>query len=260
LGVRVRVELMTAVDRLARRSLACWQRCQQARRNEFRSAMRALPTLEALLAIPRQRLDAAADRLPRALRANAQIHHTALSRIAGRLMPRMLDVRIRREHERVAALAQRANQCLRVHVERRRDRFNAAASRLSAALRANAEARRVLIERSRERFKGLLARAERAMRTLVDRRCVRLERAAGLLAALSYHGVLARGFALVRDPAGAPLRAASGVSPGLVLDIEFADGHVGAVATSGGGDAMVSFGASRAKPKRGGGEGQGSLF
>ena len=60
----------------ARRALACWQRAQDARRTELRSAARALPSAEELLAMPRQRLDACADRLPRALRANAQIHHT----------------------------------------------------------------------------------------------------------------------------------------------------------------------------------------
>jgi exodeoxyribonuclease VII large subunit len=54
-----------------------------------------------------------------------------------------------------------------------------------------------------------------------------------VLAALSYQGVLARGFALVRGPAGTPLRSAAAVSAGLRLDIEFADGNVGAVAEGG---------------------------
>ena len=52
-----------------------------------------------------------------------------------------------------------------------------------------------------------------------------------LLAALSYRSVLARGFALVRDPSGTPLRSASAVSPGQQLDIEFRDGRATAVAT-----------------------------
>jgi len=40
--------------------------------------------------------------------------------------------------------------------------------------------------------------------------------------------VLARGFTLVRDASGAMLRRASEVKPGAALDIEFADGHIGA--------------------------------
>jgi exodeoxyribonuclease VII large subunit len=51
-----------------------------------------------------------------------------------------------------------------------------------------------------------------------------------LLNALSHRGVLARGFALVRDGAGRPLRKAAAVSAGMRLDIEFSDGHVPAVA------------------------------
>ena len=54
--------------------------------------------------------------------------------------------------------------------------------------------------------------------------------AAQLLEAYSYRGVLARGFALVRDGEGHPLRAAAAVAAGMRLDIEFADGRVGATA------------------------------
>src|SRR3954465_12807468 len=83
IAVPVKSELIARVDGLGRRSLACWTRAQDHRPPEFRSAPLALPSAEALLAIPRQRLDACADRLPRALRANAQVHHTMFSRISG---------------------------------------------------------------------------------------------------------------------------------------------------------------------------------
>src|SRR5213080_46236 len=57
MAVPVRAELLLRTDSLARRSFACWQRGQEARRRELRAAMRALPTAEVLLAQPRQRLD-----------------------------------------------------------------------------------------------------------------------------------------------------------------------------------------------------------
>jgi len=66
LAVPVRMELAVRVDSLARRSLACWQRGQEARRSELRAASRALPTAEELLALPRQRLDQAGTRRSRA--------------------------------------------------------------------------------------------------------------------------------------------------------------------------------------------------
>ena len=51
-----------------------------------------------------------------------------------------------------------------------------------------------------------------------------------LLGALSYRGVLARGFALVRDAHDHPIHAAASVGPNAPLTIEFADGRVAATA------------------------------
>jgi exodeoxyribonuclease VII large subunit len=44
MAVPVRTELLVRVDSLGHRSLACWQRGQEARRSELRSAIRALPS------------------------------------------------------------------------------------------------------------------------------------------------------------------------------------------------------------------------
>jgi exodeoxyribonuclease VII large subunit len=198
--------------------------------------------------------------LPRALVANAQVHHTAFSRIAGRLTPQMLMGRVMRDRERVAAFGARAVQCMRVQRERRRERFAAASVRLAASLRANAQAQQVRIARARERVETLLSRAERAVATLLDRRYARLERAGQLLAALSYPGVLARGFALVRSEAGRPLRAAAAINPGMRLDIEFADGRVRATAEARALSGPVASEPVVRRKRRGSDPGQGSLF
>jgi exodeoxyribonuclease VII large subunit len=262
IAVPVKSELIARVDDCARRAFASWSRAQDHRRTELRAAARALPTADTLLAIPRQRLDACADRLPRALRANAQVHHTAFSRIAARLAPQLLRARLVREDERVARLAGQAISCLRVTVERRRARFAAAAGLLAASLRHNAEAQRTRIARARERVEALMQRAERAVIGLIDRRADRIERAGQLLGALSYHGVLARGFALVRGPERQPLRSAAAVASGMRLEIEFQDGHVGAVASTGATGQHEPIATRPARPRRRsvGTEGQGSLF
>jgi exodeoxyribonuclease VII large subunit len=257
MAVPVKSELIARLDGLARRALACWVRAQEGRRTELRAAIRALPSADVLLALPRQRLDGAADRLPRALRANAQLHHTALSRIASRLTPQMLRTRIVLERDRVNRAGWTARQCLRVYVERRRERFAGVAVRLSSALRANAQARRVLIVQSRERIRALFDRSERAIRTLINLRHARLKQAGQLLAALSYHAALARGFALVRDKDGKMVRLAAAASPGMRLDIEFTDGHVRAIVN--GGEKSPTPGNAKAKTPRSAG-GQGSLF
>jgi exodeoxyribonuclease VII large subunit len=235
-AVPVRSELMLRLSQLGARKLSCWQRGIEQRRKELTLLTRALP--KDILAQPRQQLDNLSERLPRALRANAQIHHTQYSRVASRLSPRLLA----RE------------------VERRRERYENLDRRLRTSLVANAQAHRARLARHRDRVTACGNAAQRAMRTYLDQRTARLERAERLLVAFSYRDVLKRGFALVRDAEGRPLHAAADVPTGLRLEIEFADGRVGAVAD---GDARP---APAAKPKprgKGGGSGpggQGSLF
>jgi exodeoxyribonuclease VII large subunit len=238
MAVPVRTELLVDLENLERRALTAWLRNQEARRNAVRSATRALPDADEVLAVPRQRLDHAAAGLVRALRANAHIHRVSFSRVGGRLSVHLL----------------------RLQVERRRDRYAGAALRLRASVAANVTAHRMRIAREGERVGALTKRAGRAMDNLLDARWARCERDGQLLAAFSYRGVLARGFALVRDRAGRPLRTAGAVSTGMQMDIEFTDGRVGARA-----EVVQTTVAPRAEPprrrrRRDDDPGQGNLF
>ena len=237
MAVPVRAELAVDVASLERRALSGWLRSQEARRQAVRSAARALPNADDVLAVPRQRLDHAGAGLTRGLRANAHIHRVGFSRIGGRLSAHLL----------------------RTHVERRRERYAAIAVRLRASAATNIEMHRTGIARERERLGVFAARADRAMDNLLDARWARCERDAQLLAAFSYRGVLARGFALVRDRAGRPLRTANAVTTGMPMDVEFADGHVGARA-----EVVQTSAAPRVEPprrrRRGSDPGQGNLF
>jgi exodeoxyribonuclease VII large subunit len=207
IAVPVRAELMATIADLGSRKFACWRRNVDRHRKELHLLSRALPALDDLLAVPRQRLDAASGRLPRALRANAQIHHTHLTRAASRLSPRLL-----------------------VH----------------------------RIERCMEQTEALGERARRAFAIARDRRAQRLRSAAQLLTAYSYRGVLARGFALVRDGDGRPIRMAASVAGGMRLEIEFSDGRIGAVADND--PAAHQSVKPRQRPRGSGSGGQGSLF
>jgi len=239
MAVPVRADLLAEIDSFARRVRSCWLRGMEARRTELRAASRALPTAEGLLAIPRQRLDACTERLPLALRANAQVHHTAYSRIASRLTP----------------------NSLRVLVERRRDRFDAVSLRLAASLRANKDAHLQRLHRDGERVTNLFARATRAEDQLILQRRARAEHAKQLLTAFSYREVLKRGFALVRDAEGRPLQTAAAVAAGSRLEIEFSDGRVRATADGGGGAPSIAPEPKPRSRKSGGGSSdQGSLF
>jgi exodeoxyribonuclease VII large subunit len=125
-----------------------------------------------------------------------------------------------------------------------RQRFDGAAARLPRALLANARAHRSWLERSatrlrphmvaraarsgRDRLIGLDRSRARSVEALLGRLGAKLEGQAKLLQTLGYQNVLARGFALVRSADGAMLRRAAEVKPSAALDIEFADGHLGA--------------------------------
>ena len=196
MAVPVRAELFVEVTSLARRGLASWQRIQEHRRSELRSAARALPKAVDLLNIPRQRLDRASAQLPRALRANAHVYERRLSAIGGRLTVTALRAQIDRGKEKVARLAASARRSADLHIRQRE---------------------------------------------------TRLKYVAQLLNALSYKGVLDRGFALVRDEHGQPLHAAAHVVSGQHLTIEFADGRVGATA-DGEGTTAATPKAAPAKP------------
>ncbi len=132
MAVPVRSELLVRIATQARRVSACWLRGQEARRTELRAAARALPSLDNLLAVPRQRLDAAGDRLPRALRANAHVHHRQFERIAGRLSPQLLRTRLVRCREWIATLTQRGALSRKVYFERRMERLTSADKLLNA--------------------------------------------------------------------------------------------------------------------------------
>jgi exodeoxyribonuclease VII large subunit len=213
MAVPVRAELMTRVAALNNRQVSCWQRGVEQRRKELRSLARALPGLEDLFALPRQRLDAITDRLPLALRVTSM---------------------------------------------RRRDRLVGLAARLGASLRANNQAHLTRVAHDRHRLAVLQQRGRVALENLLDRKDARLERAGQLLTALSYRGVLARGFALVRDREGQPLRSAAVIAPGQRLDIEFTDGRVGALAE--GSRPIEQLAPIRRRRRTASDPGQGSLF
>jgi exodeoxyribonuclease VII large subunit len=210
MAVPVRNELLAQIAALSARQIGSWQRGMEVRRTELRAATRALPARDELLADPRQHLDTLAKRLPRALHANAQLHRTQFTRVATKLSPRLLKLRLARSSEIIVAIAKRGKLAQRNYLQRRADRALAAGQ---------------------------------------------------LLAAFSYHGVLARGFALVRDGEGHPLRSAAAVTGRMRLDIEFSDGRVGAIADSEGAPPPAPKAKPAPKPRGGSGPGgQGSLF
>jgi len=230
MAVPVRSELFVEVAALARRTFVCWQRGQEGRRNELRATARALPGLSELLAIPRQRMDAAAAALPRGLSANTHAHFRRFAAAGARLTLRVLRGQVAQANQRLTVSGERLSHSLKSLLRQRRDRHAGLATRLKTSKLSNALAQRQIIARDRERTLRLAERARRALATAMQRLDARVAHSGQLLGALSYRGVLARGFALVRDQQGHAVRAAASVGPGALLSIEFADGRVAATA------------------------------
>ena len=126
--------------------------------------------------------------------------------------------------------------------ERRAQRLEHAGQRLTSALAARAGLARSRCAAQRQRLELFHERMTRAVAAALRRRAAEVRAAGQLLASLGYRNVLARGFALVRDGEGRPLRSAGAVAAGARLDLEFADGHVGATA-----DARPATAPKRAK-------------
>lgn len=235
--VPVRAELMALVADLARRHGGAMRRLSDRRRSDLRALARALPGPEAVLSAPRQRLDLAATRLAPALARNARAHEQALQGLARRLearSPRIALARLRAQLDGFARVlaAARGNAITseRTRIAHARDRLATLEARARNAFGQS------LIQR-RERGNLLADRATRAFAQGLHRRHDRLDSLWTLIRSLGPEAVLARGYALIRDEAGALIRSVTQAQAGQVLTVEVSDGRFGAVVSGSGGTA-----------------------
>ncbi|MGQ3284739.1 exodeoxyribonuclease VII large subunit [Bosea sp. (in: a-proteobacteria)] len=232
--VPVRAELMSLVADLARRQAGAMRRLSDRRRSDLRALARALPGPEAVLSGPRQRLDLASTRLAPALAANARKHEQKLGLAAQRLvrqspLARLAALRARLEgYGRV--LAQARNAALSAESRRIAD----ARRRLQELEQRAAKALARGVAQRGERLPALEARLQRAFAQSLLRRRERWRSSVSLLASLGPDAVLARGYALVRDEAGALIRDPAQLRSGQALGVQVAGGRFGVVVAGGG--------------------------
>jgi exodeoxyribonuclease VII large subunit len=195
------------------------------RRTELRSAGRALPSPEALVGQPRQRLDLAWAKLAPGLLANAREHERELKRKADRLARQAPYVKLAEIRTRLKAVGDKPRERLAQAVRDRRKTLAELSARLASGRDAVLRAEKIRIETCRERVGAVGGRAERAILASLARDRSRLDGKASLLASLGYKAVLDRGYALVRDERDHVIHAAADVGPGQPLTVEFADGR-----------------------------------
>ena len=213
-AVPVRAELMFALDDYEQRLARSLRRNAQEAGNRLRAAR--LPGATRLLELPQQRLDRAADKLPSADR----LFESQRTRLA---LARLPDPRVRLDTLKIRVAGLRLPSPERTLRDKRRDLANLT-SRLAPALRSVRERQVAKIEQRRTRVTTLTDRLASAQSQRLSRDADRLAKAGALLEAFSYRGVLERGFALVSDADGNPVRSRDAVEAGERVHLEFADG------------------------------------
>ena len=199
IAVPVRADLLERTHTLEHRLGASFRRLIAERRARVDGLGRGLPAARDRLTTASQRLDDWSERLARGVRGRLGAERQAVGRLRP-LRPRQL---LALKHQQLAHATGHLSA----------DRL---AQRLGQARQAS----------------DLLAvRLGRAGRAALSERAARIGTAARLLESYSYRGVLARGFAVVRDQRERPVTSAAAVKPGAGLSLEFHDGRAAARAT-----------------------------
>ena len=223
MAVPVRSELLATLGDIGRRQFGALRRLHERLVSELRLTARALPSGADLVSTARQRCDIATAKLHRGMERSVEYHRGRITQQARRLAKLSPDVRMAGFRAQLTGLGKR----------------------LSAARGASLRMEQRLIVQARAGLADVLKRRDRAFDVINNRRHARLETMGQLLVSLSYQGVLARGYALVMDINGKPVRQAVGVKPGDRLDIRFHDGGVTVTADGDRADKPSSTGLKR---------------
>jgi exodeoxyribonuclease VII large subunit len=158
----------------------------------------------------------------------AQEHRRSELRSAARALPKPADL-LNIARQRLDRASSQLPRALRANAHVYERRLSAAGARLTVNMLTTR------IVRGREQVVRLASSAQRCTNLHITQRKTHLQYVSQLLGALSYKGVLERGFALVRDANGKPLHRAVNIGHGQHVSIEFSDGRVGATADASGG-------------------------
>jgi exodeoxyribonuclease VII large subunit len=230
MAVPVKADLDAQLANLAARLRGSASRQMEHRRQALRALVRALPSLDQLLALPRRRFDEAAAGLGRGLERTTIVKRRAFERAASGLRLDLLTNRLGQQRQALADRLARADRC----IERQMLGENGRIARLDASLKALPARLTGQLQRERQHLVSLTRQADTAVSHALARSRAELAGQDRVLQSLSYRNVLKRGYAVVRDEGGQPLTRAAGIGEGDAISIQFADGSISAVTGEGG--------------------------
>jgi exodeoxyribonuclease VII large subunit len=267
MAVPVRADLEAQLSGMAARLQSSMGRKMDYHAQGLRALVRALPSLDQLLALPRRRFDEASIGLGRGLEFNTLNKRRSFERVSSHLRPDVLTNGLLQQRQRIADRMQRADRVMERRLLQATTRITSSAS----ALRSIPARLLSQLERQKERVESSMRRADTSIVNRMSHKRSGIAAHDRILQSLSYKNVLKRGYAVIRDEHNKPLTRAANVATGQSMSIEFADGAVSAVAGEAGAissapapvaqvEAAPAPKKKPAKPEGQGGSNQGSLF
>jgi exodeoxyribonuclease VII large subunit len=233
MAVPVRADLMAQTLDFGKRTMACMNRVLREANLAVTGLARGLGDPLRLIEERQQRLDVSGERLALATRQLVERRGHALA--AARLVSPV-----------AVLIAKRQALVAEVRV-------------LEGAMRRYVGDTRQKIERTTDRIEQYGERLRRCGSELLTHGLRQVDQLGKLLESYSFHSVLNRGFALVRDQDGHPIMTAAETRAGDTIAIEFADGRIGARVTEGAAAAPPRA-AAPSRRRDGGSGNQGSLL
>lgn len=224
MAVPVRADLQVQLASYSARLASAMTRLIDRRRETYRSLQRALPSTDQLLALPRRRFDEATSRLGRALLTSTTQKRARFDGLSRHLSPRLLQQQIRERKTQLHQLNQRLPRAFSLKAQISRNLLQQTSSRLSSEL---------ILRRSRlwtVDLNTMQRRSDQAIRHMLEKNHSRSQELTRLMDTLSHTSVLKRGFAIVMNDQGHPVKAAAAVSRGDHLTLRFHDGDSSVVA------------------------------
>lgn len=220
LVVPVRLDLLASIAAADGRLTHAVSRRMERARRDLVALARFATRADLVLAGPRQRLDAASSRLPGSVAALRHSRQALLGALGGKLARARPAARLAAAVTRLQAASGRAERAVSVALARREAHFGALRSRLDQHWVTRA------LDASAERLGATSKRLRDVVSRLVGERSRQVSTQAQLLGTLGYRSVLARGYVILRDADGLPVRQRADAPPGARLEAEFSDGRV----------------------------------
>lgn len=249
MAVPVKAELEAEVASLYARLLGGLSRQFDFRRQKLQSALRGLPSVDQLLALPRRHFDEVAARLERSLTVNSDKKRQVFNILARGLSTRLIVNLVAQNSQKMTHLVLRLAQAFIALTIRKKQNFEALQRTLNPRLVQG------LMEKGREANALNYIRLGNAFELIIEKKRQKLNMSVRLLQTVSYRNVLERGFALVLDERNSPVKRARQIPENGFLQIKFADDVVDATVVNQNVKRM-----KKSKIQSSGGNEQGDLF